>query len=80
MREYFNKRNLTIAAYALGVILFAILFWLFCANLLTVREWVALMLSKLKAIAYGVLFSLFFFPFERTSERILTVFFIWVTS
>lgn len=70
MKEYFNKRNLTIAAYALGVILFGILFWLLCANLLTVKDWISLILSKLKAVFYGILFALFFFPFERGCERV----------
>ena len=70
MKEYFNKRNLTIAAYALGVLMFGILFWLLCANLVTVKDWILLMLSKMKAVFYGVLLALFFFPFARSNEKL----------
>ncbi len=72
MKEYFNKRNLTIATYALGVILFGILFWLLCSNLLTVIDFVKALLSQIRSVFYGIILALFFYPFERTTEKIYT--------
>ncbi len=70
MKEYFNKRNLTIAAYALGVILFAILFWLLCSNLLYVIDVAKFIFGQVRSVLYGVIFALLFFPFERSAEKI----------
>ena len=72
MKEYFNKKNLTVAAYALGVTLFSILFWLLCANLLTVIGGVKFVFAQIRSVLYGIIFALFFFPFERTAEKIYT--------
>ena len=70
MKEYFNKRNLTIAAYALGVILFSILFFTFCSNFLWVVNAIKFLLSQTRGVLYGILFTLLLYPFEKTSERL----------
>ena len=70
MKKYLNKKSVTIAAYALFVILFAILFWVLVANLSTVLEMAKSLLSKLGAVTYGLIFALLFFPFERAAEKI----------
>ncbi len=72
MKNEFNKRYLTISAYALGVILFSLAFFLLSSNILQVIETVKGFLHEIRSVIYGILFSLLFFPFMRTNEAIFT--------
>lgn len=72
MKNDLNKRYLTISAYALGVILFSLVFFLLCSNILQVLETVKAFLHEIRSVIYGVIFALFFFPFMRTNEAIFT--------
>ncbi|MBQ5800327.1 MAG: AI-2E family transporter [Clostridia bacterium] len=72
MKNELNKRYLTIAAYALGVILFSLAFFLLSSNILQVLDIVKGFFHEIRSIIYGVLFALFFFPFMRTNEAILS--------
>ena len=70
MKNKLNQKYLTISAYVLGVILFGLLFLLFSANFFKVSEFIKGIIHEVRAIIYGAIFALFFFPFLRTNEKI----------
>ncbi len=72
MKNTINKKYLTISAYTLGVILFSLLFFLFCSNFLTVLNVIKGFFHEIRSITYGALFALLFFPFMRTNEFLFT--------
>ena len=72
MKKKLNQKYLTISAYTLGVILFGLLFLLFSSNIFKVIEFVKGLIHEVRAIIYGTIFALFFFPFMHTNEKIYT--------
>ncbi|MBE6695356.1 MAG: AI-2E family transporter [Ruminococcaceae bacterium] len=72
MKSKLNQKYITISAYVLGVILFGLLFLLFASNFLKVIEFIKGIIHEVRAIIYGAIFALFFFPFLRTNEKIFT--------
>ncbi len=72
MKNKLNQKYLTISAYVLGVILFSLLFLLFASNIFTVIEFIKGIIHEIRAIIYGTVFALFFFPFMHTNEKLFT--------
>ena len=72
MKSKLNQKYITISAYVLGVILFGLLFLLFASNFFKVIEFIKGIIHEVRAIIYGAIFALFFFPFLRTNEKIFT--------
>ena len=63
MKSKLNQKYITISAYVLGVILFGLLFLLFASNFFKVIEFIKGIIHEVRAIIYGAIFALFFFPF-----------------
>ena len=72
MKNKLNRKYLTVSAYALGVIMFGLLFLFLSSNIFKVIEFITGIIHEIRAIIYGAVFALFFFPFMRTNEKIFT--------